>query len=386
MKLKNIKKYLYPFLPFIYLICVGILIIQNHEFLSKELQEYSEGDLIIKLMGIFFFGALLLAPIGIIQEFQKNQKNSKQSKVNALFVKNIINGVWKFQIEKREEQSLYLFTKITTDYYKWIVVDDSIPIQTESYHSGFKLSDQHESEALAKENIDLFITDNFLSATTVKTIESKEYNFKDKIKAEERPWLNKKNSNNQTCKTINRNHPIVNSYQEIFNAESHHSHEIIEDENAIVRWKPNLKIKKYYENISLNDLLPLLDAIGYGKNSEVYRKLYRDIGFSLSSYSDVFYEPVNNDVNNYKPYLKLDRINFQNIKSCRVNPDKILNSENLKEFEASLLTIINFLRTMRVNGYFGDSPQRVIDLDLQEQALTDLSNISEFVDYYTSKN
>lgn len=95
-------------------------------------------------------------------------------------------------------------------------------------------------------------------------------------------------------KTIQRK-DLPSDYDEMMVTETHHDHEIIMDSHGIIRWKENIIINHILINISLNDLCPLLDTLGYGKNSEVYRKLYRDMGFSLSSYGDVFYCSSNNE-------------------------------------------------------------------------------------------
>ena len=103
-------------------------------------------------------------------------------------------------------------------------------------------------------------------------------------------------------KILNRNEIEVETYQEIFEKEKHHNHEIIEDENGTYRWKENPTAELFLKNISLNDLCPLLNTLGYGKNSEVYRKLYRDMGYSLSGYWEVFYWEANNeDADEYEP-------------------------------------------------------------------------------------
>jgi len=96
---------------------------------------------------------------------------------------------------------------------------------------------------------------------------------------------------------------ITDKYcREILDVETHHNHEIIRDEKGTLRWKPNLDIEPFLKNISLNDLCPLLHYLGYGKNSEVYRKLYRDMGYSLIGYWEIFYWEVNNDnVSKYVP-------------------------------------------------------------------------------------
>jgi hypothetical protein len=88
---------------------------------------------------------------------------------------------------------------------------------------------------------------------------------------------------------------LSEDYSEIIKTEEHHDHEIIRDAHGILRWKENKDVKTHLENISLNDLCPLLTCMGYGKNSEVYRKLYRDMGYSLSGYWEIFYWEVNND-------------------------------------------------------------------------------------------
>ena len=103
-------------------------------------------------------------------------------------------------------------------------------------------------------------------------------------------------------KIVNRNEIEVEYYQEIFKKESHHNHEIIETEDGVFRWKANPDVEHFLKNISLNDLCPLLNCLGYGKNSEVYRKLYRDMGYSLSGYWEIFYWDLNNeDADSYEP-------------------------------------------------------------------------------------
>jgi hypothetical protein len=92
------------------------------------------------------------------------------------------------------------------------------------------------------------------------------------------------------------------NYIEIMDKEQHHDHEIIETENGVWRWKEDKDVSHFLENISLNDLCPLLKCLGYNQNSEVYRKLYRSMGYSLSGYWGLFYWEVNNEkANEYNP-------------------------------------------------------------------------------------
>lgn len=89
---------------------------------------------------------------------------------------------------------------------------------------------------------------------------------------------------------IKREDITVEDYREILDKETHHEHVIIKDQHGTIRWKANPDVRHFIdEKISLNDLCPLLHCLGYGKNSEVYRKLYRDMGYSLSGYWEIFY-------------------------------------------------------------------------------------------------
>lgn len=103
--------------------------------------------------------------------------------------------------------------------------------------------------------------------------------------------------------TVKREDIIEEMYREILDIEKHHDHELIKDEHGTLRWKANPIVRKLIdEKISLNDLCPLLKYMGYNKNSEVYRKLYRDMGYSLSGYWEIFYWDMNNeDAAEYKP-------------------------------------------------------------------------------------
>ena len=101
---------------------------------------------------------------------------------------------------------------------------------------------------------------------------------------------------------IKREEITEETYREILDVETHNNHEIIKDDNGTLRWKQNPTVRHYLKNISLNDLCPLLMTLGYGKNSEVYRKLYRDMGYSLSGYWEIFFWEANNeDASEYVP-------------------------------------------------------------------------------------
>lgn len=96
-------------------------------------------------------------------------------------------------------------------------------------------------------------------------------------------------------KTIERKTLIDHEYfGDIIRRESHHDHPIVEVD-GIPRWKENPEVSEYVGKIGLNDIIGLFMSMGYTKNSEVWRKLYRDIGYSLSGYWEVFYWNWNNE-------------------------------------------------------------------------------------------
>lgn len=104
---------------------------------------------------------------------------------------------------------------------------------------------------------------------------------------------------------VQRNDIEGSEYTEIFNKESHHTHEVIRDEHGTLRWKENKMVNELIDKMDLNYLVHLLHELGFGKNSEVYRKMYRDMGYSLSGYWEIFYWGVNNEfADSYEPNKK----------------------------------------------------------------------------------
>ena len=101
--------------------------------------------------------------------------------------------------------------------------------------------------------------------------------------------------------TINRS-DLPNDYSRMMKTEQHHDHEIIEDEQGTIRWKEDPFISRFIDGCNLNDIVRGLQSEGNGKNSELYRELYRKIGYSLSGYWEVFYWDMNNeDADQYQP-------------------------------------------------------------------------------------
>jgi hypothetical protein len=89
---------------------------------------------------------------------------------------------------------------------------------------------------------------------------------------------------------------LPKDYAEMMETETHHEHEIIEDEHGTIRWKEDPFIRRFTDDCSLNDIVQGFYAKGNNKNTESYRELYRKIGYSLSGYYDVFYWDMNNEL------------------------------------------------------------------------------------------
>ena len=84
-------------------------------------------------------------------------------------------------------------------------------------------------------------------------------------------------------------------FAEIMKKESHHDHEIV-DEGHGSRWKEDPDVVKLVDDMGgLNNIVRLFFSLGITNNSEEWRKLYRDIGYSLYGYWEIFYWDMNNE-------------------------------------------------------------------------------------------
>lgn len=102
-------------------------------------------------------------------------------------------------------------------------------------------------------------------------------------------------------KTVNRSE-LPDDYAEMMKTESHHQHEVIKDAHGVLRWKADPFVRKFTDGCNLNNIVQGLYANGNDKNSELYRELYRRMGYSLSGYWEIFYWEVNNeDADQYVP-------------------------------------------------------------------------------------
>lgn len=82
-------------------------------------------------------------------------------------------------------------------------------------------------------------------------------------------------------------------YAEILKKERH-NHPIVRGNDNRLYWQENPEVIQARKNLNLNDIILLFLALGYDKNSEIYRQLYRDSGYSLFGYWEVFYWEANN--------------------------------------------------------------------------------------------
>jgi len=98
-------------------------------------------------------------------------------------------------------------------------------------------------------------------------------------------------------------------YRNFLDKEKHHDHKIYIDCFGTYRWVQDSEIKKMAINIDFNDLITSLYDMGLDKNSEIYRKLYRCLGYSLRGYWEVFYWEWNNENASEYTGKQLEEIN-----------------------------------------------------------------------------
>ncbi len=94
-------------------------------------------------------------------------------------------------------------------------------------------------------------------------------------------------------KVVDRN-KLPSDYAEMMATENHHDHEIV-DIDGVLRWKENEGVREIADMCDLNHMIADMLLKGITKNHEAYRRLYRNIGYSLSGYWDVFYWEANNE-------------------------------------------------------------------------------------------
>lgn len=85
--------------------------------------------------------------------------------------------------------------------------------------------------------------------------------------------------------------------EDMLRYERHHDHEIVKDAAGKYRWKETPGVNKLLkESLNLNDLWLFFYFLGYNKNSEFIRDMYRKMGYSLLGYWEIFYWETNNEL------------------------------------------------------------------------------------------
>ncbi len=93
----------------------------------------------------------------------------------------------------------------------------------------------------------------------------------------------------------------IGDYADMLSTEQHHDHEIVVVD-GIAQWKKNPGVREVVDMCSLNNIIGEMEIKGIGKNDERYRRLYRNMGYSLFGYREVFYWSINNeDTEDYRP-------------------------------------------------------------------------------------
>lgn len=111
---------------------------------------------------------------------------------------------------------------------------------------------------------------------------------------------------------MNKNLEILS---EDFNVEAlksveNHNHEIVEISERL-RWKEDKEIDSLIDSLNLNDIIIELYTNGYDKNSEMYRYIYRSMGYSLFGYWEIFYWEVNNEDSRYYKFDKNELVGIK---------------------------------------------------------------------------
>jgi|688.fasta_scaffold1143224_2 hypothetical protein len=97
---------------------------------------------------------------------------------------------------------------------------------------------------------------------------------------------------------------VCEEWKEMLKTERHHDHEIV-DVDGVLRWKENKDVRDLVGGkgpLDLNSLWEFFYAMGLNKNSEFIRDVYRNMGYSLSGFWELFYWEMNNeDAADYNP-------------------------------------------------------------------------------------
>jgi len=65
---------------------------------------------------------------------------------------------------------------------------------------------------------------------------------------------------------------------------------------SLISTKNEQSLFQLSSKLDLNQIIEVLYRFDCNKNDEIYRKMYRDIGYSLNGYWEIFYWDLNNDI------------------------------------------------------------------------------------------
>jgi hypothetical protein len=90
---------------------------------------------------------------------------------------------------------------------------------------------------------------------------------------------------------------IANEYDENYIRALYPSHDVVTGSDGRLRWKaePYINLLLDTGSIDLNRFAGECASRNIQKTDERYRKLYRDMGYSLFGYWEVFFWSMNND-------------------------------------------------------------------------------------------
>ena len=87
-------------------------------------------------------------------------------------------------------------------------------------------------------------------------------------------------------------------FADVMKGETTHDHLIVKDESGTLRWLEDPEVKKLIDSpdFSLNDWwITRLQMNSKAKNDPEVRKFYRDMGYSIYGYWEIFYWEINNE-------------------------------------------------------------------------------------------
>jgi len=103
-----------------------------------------------------------------------------------------------------------------------------------------------------------------------------------------------------SSKYVDRKNIDTTDCYSFLNIETHHNHKIVMVDK-VYRWEENKEVRKAINDLDLCKLWNIIYDIGLNRNSELPKSIYRDMGYSLHGYWELFYSDINNE--DFKDYV-----------------------------------------------------------------------------------